>query len=65
MIYRWLERKAAKTGWRRICVAPKPRATQDGELIYRGVQFAPIRWGPLAEETIQPDTQLLVAALAR
>jgi len=45
--------------------ATRYNATQDGELIYRAVQFARVRWGKLAEETIQPDTQLLVAALAR
>ena len=46
-------------------VATRYNATQDGELVYRAVQFARITWGKLAEETIQPDTQLLVAALAR
>lgn len=65
MIYRWLVRKAAQAGWQRTFAAPKPYATPDGELIYRAVQYARITWGKLAEETIQPDTQLLVAALAR
>jgi ketosteroid isomerase-like protein len=46
-------------------LATRYNATQDGELIYRAVQFARIRWGKLAEETIQPDTALLAAALAR
>ncbi|MDG5482563.1 nuclear transport factor 2 family protein [Mycolicibacterium gadium] len=45
-------------------LATRYTATQDGELVYRGVQFARITWGKLVEETIQPDTQLLVAALA-
>jgi ketosteroid isomerase-like protein len=129
MIYRWLVRKAAVTGWQRLSdhrvddlpladdvhftflgdhalavdlhgpealrgwlldlfvrfprlrfepediivaggpwstrIAARYNATQDGELVYRAVQFARIAWGKLAEETIQPDTQLLVAALAR
>ncbi len=129
MIYRWLVRKAAQTGWQRLSehrvddlplahdvhfvflgdhelaadlhgaealrgwlsdlferfprlrfepedviveggpwstrLATRYNATQDGELIYRGVQFARIRWGKLAEETIQPDTLLVAAALAR
>jgi ketosteroid isomerase-like protein len=46
-------------------IATRYNATQDGELVYRAVQFARIAWGKLAEETIQPDTQLLAAALAR
>ncbi|MGO4445950.1 nuclear transport factor 2 family protein [Mycobacterium sp. 2YAF39] len=46
-------------------IATRYNATQDGELVYRAVQFARISWGRLAEETIQPDTQLLAAALAR
>ncbi len=46
-------------------LATRYNATQDGELIYRAVQFARITWGKLAEETIQPDTALLTAALAR
>ena len=129
MIYRWLVRKAAQTGWQRLSehrvddlplaadvhfvflgdhelatdlrgpealrgwlsdlferfprlrfepedvvveggpwstrLATRYNATQDGQLIYRAVQFARIRWGKLAEETIQPDTQLVAAALAR
>jgi len=129
MIYRWLARKGAQTGWQRLSdhridglpladdvhftflgehalaadlrgpeavrkwlgalferfprlrfepediivsggpwstrLATRYNATQDGELIYRAVQFACITWGKLAEETIQPDTALLAAALAR
>jgi ketosteroid isomerase-like protein len=129
MIYRWLVRKAAQTGWQRLSdqriddlpltddvhfrflgdhelavdlrgpaalrawlgelfarfprlrfepediiveggpwstrLATRYNATQDGELIYRAVQFARIKWGKLAEETIQPDTQLVAAALVR
>jgi predicted ester cyclase len=45
-------------------VATRYSATQDGVLVYRGVQFARIVWGKLTEERIQPDTQLLAAALA-
>jgi ketosteroid isomerase-like protein len=45
-------------------VATRYAATQDGQLVYRGAQFARIVWGKLAEETIQPDTQLLIAALS-
>lgn len=44
-------------------VATRYCATQDGEPIYRAVQFARIVWGKLAEERIQPDTQMLVTAL--
>jgi predicted ester cyclase len=129
MIYRWLVRKAALTGWQRLSdhrvddlpladdvhfiflgdhalaadvhgaeplrawlrelfvrfprlrfepenmiveggpwstrLATRYNATQDGELIYRAVQFARIVWGKLVEETIQPDTQMVEAALAR
>jgi ketosteroid isomerase-like protein len=129
MIYRWLVRKAALTGWRRLSdhrvddlaladdvhfvflgdhalaadvhgaeplrawlrelfvrfprlrfepedmiveggpwstrLATRYTATQDGELVYRAVQFARIVWGKLVEETIQPDTQMVEAALAR
>lgn len=46
-------------------VATRYTATQDGEPVYRGVQFARVVWGKLAEERIQPDTQMLAAALAR
>ncbi len=45
-------------------IATRYAATQDGRLVYRAVQFARITWGKLAEERIQPDTQLLVAALS-
>jgi ketosteroid isomerase-like protein len=129
MIYRWLVRKAARTGWRRLSdhrvddlpladdvhfvflgdhalaadvhgaeplrawlrelfvrfprlrfepedmiveggpwstrLATRYNAMQDGELVYRAVQFARIVWGKLVEETIQPDTQMVEAALAR
>ncbi|MDT5014656.1 MAG: hypothetical protein QOD39_816 [Mycobacterium sp.] len=44
-------------------VATRYSAVQDGRLIYRGVQFARVVWGKLAEERIQPDTQMLVANL--
>jgi hypothetical protein len=44
-------------------LATRYNATQDGELVYRGVQFARVVWGKLAEETIQPDTQMIAAAL--
>ncbi len=46
-------------------LATRYNATQDGELVYRAVQFARIVWGKLTEETIQPDTQMVTAALAR
>lgn len=46
-------------------VATRYHATQDGQLVYRAAQFARITWGKLAEEIIQPDTHLLVAALHR
>src|SRR6476469_8632102 len=46
-------------------MATRYNATQDGELVYRAVQFAHVVWGRLAEETIQPDTQMVAAALDR
>ena len=44
-------------------VATRYDAIQDGQLVYRGVSFARIVWGKVAEERIQPDTLLLAAAL--
>ena len=46
-------------------MATRYNATQDGELVYRAVQFAHVVWGKLAEETIQPDTKMVAAALGR
>jgi hypothetical protein len=46
-------------------IATRYTATQDGEAVYRGCTFQRVVWGRLAEERIQPDTQMIAAALAR
>lgn len=39
--------------------ATRYTAVQDGKAIYRGTQFALIKWGQVVEEHVLPDTQAL------
>lgn len=45
-------------------VAIRYAAIREGQLVYRGINFARVVWGKIVEETILPDTQALAAALA-
>jgi ketosteroid isomerase-like protein len=45
-------------------VATRYAALQNGQVVYRGVNFGRVVWGKIVEERILPDTQALAAALA-
>lgn len=59
-----VEEMIIEGGPRSTRVAIRYAAVREGQLVYRGINFARVVWGKIVEETILPDTQALAAALA-